>query len=189
VFGSVTERNPRPHILGEYDIHPNAVQEIITKWNRRSDLSSAREGDDDLAKIEDAMYTVLCESNGLSDNTWVVDGKVFKPEFPVTGFRKILSDLEAAWLLVQEMRKSKAALRPAPIEGELLEDLDTLLWWVDQAIANLKNWPRAHKFKEFSDMDNVDWGINREVINKLDKAMNAVKSRRKAITSAAEGAK
>jgi hypothetical protein len=81
-----------------------------------ADLSSAREGDDDLAKIEDAMYTVLCESNGLSDNTWVVDGKVFKPEFPVTGFRKILSDLEAAWLLVQEMRKSKAALRPAPIE-------------------------------------------------------------------------
>lgn len=61
--------------------------------------------------IHDAAYSVLVESNGLSDNEWKTkDGTVYCPEWPVASFPVALRKLDAAY------SAAKAYLEPEESE-------------------------------------------------------------------------
>lgn len=50
-----------------------------------------------LRKITDAAYSVLCESNGLSDNEWKTAKGTFTPRWPVGSYPRALRKLDAAY--------------------------------------------------------------------------------------------
>ena len=50
-----------------------------------------------LKELSDASYNVLCESNGVSDNEWTIQGDKAVPEWPVPGFFASIKKLSAAW--------------------------------------------------------------------------------------------
>lgn len=49
-----------------------------------------------LKELTDAAYSTLCESNGVSDNEWKVEGGKAIPEWPVDSFYRALSELSKA---------------------------------------------------------------------------------------------
>lgn len=51
-----------------------------------------------LGELSDAVYTAICESNGISDNEWRLPGeKPAIPEFPVASFVRAMKRLEEVW--------------------------------------------------------------------------------------------
>lgn len=51
-----------------------------------------------LRQLTDAAYSLLCESNGLSDNEWKTkEGGVLVPEWPTAGYYETIMGLDAAY--------------------------------------------------------------------------------------------
>lgn len=63
-----------------------------------------------LREITDAAYSVLCESNGLSDNEWKTGDGTFVPRWPVDSFPDALGKLNEAY------SEAKAYFEPSEAE-------------------------------------------------------------------------
>lgn len=50
-----------------------------------------------LARAYEAMYSTLCESNGISDNEWHAPDGIHRPEYPVPGWVKAMKLLNSVY--------------------------------------------------------------------------------------------